>query len=335
MLARTASAMTAAAAQVWPEPAAAPDKGTARALFLHQARGVFEGFVLLVALVAVERIFLGRGTYAGLDVHPFWLPVLLVTMQYGLYGGVITACLASLMLDWPIRPPGQDIVDFYFELVRLPVQWVLVAMAIGIFRQAQIRADAVRERTLAHLRSVNDLFAQEVARLDDELYRFETAVATAGPRDGADAAPTLPEALARLAALRTADAAGLGERFAAAAAAVLRTDAVRLFRAAPDGSYADVSAAPPLPGLAATLPAGHPLLVAARGGPRRPKGAEATAIPLLPAAGRGAGGFIVAVGAPQGVSGVAWDEGLRLLADAAAAGLAHARPVPGIGATGS
>ena len=172
MLARTASAMTAAAAQVWPEPAAAPDKGTARALFLHQARGVFEGFVLLVALVAVERIFLGRGTYAGLDVHPFWLPVLLVTMQYGLYGGVITACLASLMLDWPIRPPGQDIVDFYFELVRLPVQWVLVAMAIGIFRQAQIRADAVRERTLAHLRSVNDLFAQEVARLDDENRRF-------------------------------------------------------------------------------------------------------------------------------------------------------------------
>ncbi|MFO1144210.1 MAG: hypothetical protein U1E59_17895 [Amaricoccus sp.] len=335
MLARTASAMSAAAAQVWPEPAAAPEKGSARALFIHQARGVFEGLVLLVALVAVERIFLGRGTFAGLDLHPFWLPVLLVTMQYGLYGGVITACLASLMLDWPIRPPGQDIVDFYFELVRLPVQWVLVAMAIGIFRQAQIRTEAIRERTLAHLKSVNDLFAQEVARLDDELYRFETAVATAGSAEAADTAPTLPEALARLAALRTADAAGLGERFAAAAAAVLRTDTVRLFRAAPDGGYADVSSAPPLPGIAAALPANHALLLAARGGPRRPRGGEAIAIPLPPGTGRGAAGVIVAVGAPRGVSDAAWDEGLRLLADAAAAALAHARPVSGTGAAGS
>ena len=137
---------------------------------------------------------------------------------------------------------------------------------------------------------MNERFAEEVARLDDELYRFETAVATAGPRDGADAAPALPEALARLAALRTADADGLGERFADAAAAVLGTDAVRLYRAAPDGDYADVSDDPPLPGVAARCrPA---IRCCAR--PGRPAAAERaprrSPSRCRPAAGRGAAG---------------------------------------------
>ncbi len=337
MPARPASAVTAAAARLWPESTSdrtagvaasrTADPSAARVSLRHQFRGIFEGFVLLVAVVAVERLFLGRGTYAALDVHPFWFPVLLITLQYGLYSGVVTACLAALMLDWPIRPPGQDIVDFYFEVVRLPVQWVLVAMAIGIFRQAQIRAETVRERTIASLRATNERFAEEVARLDDELYRFETAVATAtvSPGEGPAARPGMPEALQRLAALRAAAPESLGARFAEAAGAVLDGSPARLYRAAADGSYVDSRGAPPLPGLAPSLAADHPLLRPAsdrRAARARPPGL--VALPLQAAAAAAPQGFLVATDPAGEASGEAWEEGLRLLAAAAAAGLARA-----------
>jgi hypothetical protein len=322
MLARSASAMRSAAGGLWPEPAERNAEGSAaRASLRHQFRGIFEGFVLLVAFVAVERVFLGRGTFAGLDVHPFWFPVLLVTLQYGFYSGVVTACLAALMLDWPIRPPGQDIVDFYFELVRLPVQWVLAAMAIGIFRQAQIRAETVRERTIASLRATNERFAEEVARLDDELYRFETAIATTGPGPAAGGEAGVPEALARLAALRTAAADTLGPGFAEAAAAVLGEAPVRLYRAVAKGDYADVSDAPPLGGLAPRLGPDHPLLHPAPGR-KRPPGL--LALPLQAAGAGRPAGFLVAADPAPDTPGPVWEEGLRLLAAAATAGLAHA-----------
>jgi hypothetical protein len=274
--------------------------------------------------VTVERIFLGRGAFAALDVHPFWFPVLLVTLQYGLYSGVVTACLAALMLDWPIRPPGQDIVDFYFEVVRLPVQWVLVAMAIGVFRQSQIRAETVRERAIAGLRATNERFAEEVARLDEELYRYETAVATASPREDATPASGVPEALARLAALRTASPDALGLRFTEAAQAVLGAAPIRLYRVTAEGDYADLADAPALPGAPPRLPAEHPLLRAPSPGRRRTP--EILSLPLQPAGYAAPAGFLLAAEPDRATADAAWEEGLRLLAAAAAAGLMHAGP---------
>jgi hypothetical protein len=295
---------------------------TDRSALYHQIRAVFEGFALLVALIAVERLFLGRGTYAGLGLHPFWLPVLLVSLQHGLFGGVATAILASWLADWPIRAPGQDIAAHYFQLVRLPVQWLLVALAIGVFRQAQIRAEAERDREITRLRQVNDRFAAEVARLDDELWRFEMRTAIDGgvALDAAAAGGgPVRHALARLAMLRSARPEQLGARFAVAAEALIGTVPVRLLGVGADGPF-DLS-----PGRA---PAGLAVdqLRDRLGGAAAPEDEEAgiAVVPVAPGPDVAPAAFIVAGLDLRGPAGIVRGEALRQLADAVSAALATA-----------
>jgi hypothetical protein len=335
VLAKMDSEATGAPSQLWPAERPASPKRIGRSPLYRQFLAVFEGVVLLVALVAFERLFLTRGAYASLDLHPFWLPVLLVSMQHGLFGGVVTACLAALVSDWPIRAPGLDIADYYFELVRLPVQWLLVAMALGVFRQGQIRAEEARVREIARLQEVNDSFAEEVARLDDELWRFELSAAIAahgapdrvacGSEDAQSATATVAQTLTRLAELRASGPAEVGVRFAECARAVLGDAAVRLFRATGSGGYSDVSPGAPLGSLSSTLPPDHPVVRAAVGPEsrrlRRGPRSDVLAIAVRPAPGVAPVGLIAAVVDTRGPAGAAREEALRLLTDAAAAGL--------------
>ena len=100
-----------------------------------------------------------------------------MSIQHGLYASVITACMASLMYDAPARPPDLDITEYYLALARLPAQWILVAVILGVYRQSQLRLDQAKDAEIRHLRLVADRFAQEVARLDSDLQQFELATA--------------------------------------------------------------------------------------------------------------------------------------------------------------
>lgn len=288
--------------------------GSDNSAFHQQIRGVFEGFALIVALIAVERLFLGRGGYTVLTLHPFWLPVLLVSLQHGLFAGVATAFLAAAMSDWPIRSPGQDIASFYLELVRLPVQWLLVALAIGVFRQAQLRAGAVSAQEIARLRAVNERFATEITRLDDQLWRFEMRTAIEGGATPDPSGAPVRQALARLAALRVARPEEIGARLAIASEALLGPASVRLIRSGADGLF-DVS-----PGRASeALDLGllEPRLLSGEVEQHN----ETVVLPLEASDDRRAMGFLVAEIELRGPAGLIRREGLHLLADAAATAL--------------
>jgi hypothetical protein len=293
-------------------------------------RAVFEGVALLVIMIGIETLFFGRGTYATLDVHPFWIAVLLVTVQHGLYSGVITAVLAAMMLDWPVRPPGLDIADYYLELARLPVQWVVAAMLLGVYRQSQIRLDAERVREIAHMRAVNDCIAEEVARMDDELWQFEVAVAVSpsvgtAPVSTVSAKPAAIEALVRLAALRAARPSEIGRRFAASAAALLEDTPVRLFRRTQNGGFVDVSPGRSLPGFGPKVQPEHPAVRGALTSEKIDSQAlradDMVVIALRPAPGAGLCGLVVAECAGKSEIASAQAEGLRLLATAATVAL--------------
>ena len=302
-------------------------------------RALFEAVALLVAMIGIEILFFGRGTYAALDVHPFWIVVLLVTLQHGLYSGVITAVLAAMMLDWPIRPPGLDIADYYLELARLPVQWIAAAMLLGVYRQSQIRLDAQRMREITHLKAVNDCIAEEVARLDEELWQFENAAAVstgiaAETKDTASANFAASEALVKLAALRSARPTEVGRRFAASAAAFFGETPVRLFRCTKNGGFLDVSPGHSLPDFGPELQQEHPAVRGALTPEKLSSEALRTGgmvvIALRPVPGAGLCGLMVAECAGGSEITSAQAEGLRLLAASATVALSvvHASGAP-------
>jgi hypothetical protein len=227
-----------------------------------------------------------------------------------------------MMLDWPIRPPGLGIADYYLELARLPVQWVIAAALLGVYRQSQIRLDAERMREIAHLRTVNECFAEEVAKLDDELWQFEIAVAVS-PGVGAESVNAVStkccatEALVRLAALRAARPSEVGRRFAASAAALLEGIPVRLFRCTQNGGFVDVSPGPSLPGFGPEVHPEHPAIRGAltleKIDSQALRGGKRVVIALRPAPGAGLSGLVIAECPSRSENASAQAEGLRLL----------------------
>jgi len=141
-------------------------------------RSLIGSALLLLIADFAEPIFFGEGFYAALPLHPYWVIVILSAVQGGLYVGVAIAGLATLMMDWPIRPMGINITSHYIDTAILPLQWLIAALAIGVFRQGQLREEDRLRQDNARLIHISDQLSKEVLRLDEALARSELAVVT-------------------------------------------------------------------------------------------------------------------------------------------------------------
>lgn len=169
-----------------PDPAGRDES----AVFL---RGVLESAALLLLIRVAEPLFFGSGHFATLAFHPFGIVVLLAAVQHGLFLGIATVGLATLMMDWPPRPIGVDITAHYMDMASAPSQWLLIALLVGLYRQLQIRRDQQLRRENALLVDMNETLAAEIRRLDAALARAELRMATgradmpaAQPEEGDD-----------------------------------------------------------------------------------------------------------------------------------------------------
>jgi hypothetical protein len=96
---------------------------------------------VLVALVMLEYFWDGFPNLTRINPHPYWIAVLLLSLQYGTVSGLIAASIAIIGTVL-IGMPEPDIEERYFNyLIRVwtqPVLWLLVAMLLGTFRARQI-----------------------------------------------------------------------------------------------------------------------------------------------------------------------------------------------------
>ncbi len=118
---------------------------------------------IFAAVVAAEFLWEPFPNLTKLNPHPYWLPVLLISLQYGTLSGLLAAAIAIIGTVF-IGLPEQDIGEAYFNyLVRAwaqPVLWLVVALLLGAFRMRQI------EQRDDLLHQVEDL--QQQGRLLDE-----------------------------------------------------------------------------------------------------------------------------------------------------------------------
>lgn len=73
--------------------------------------------------------------------HPFWLPVLLVSLQYGTVGGLLTAAVAIALTvgaGFPEQNPAQTYFAYLIKIWLEPILWISAAVLIGQFRMRQI-----------------------------------------------------------------------------------------------------------------------------------------------------------------------------------------------------
>jgi hypothetical protein len=98
-------------------------------------------FFLLFLIALWIANFLVAGT-EGAYPNPLWLPVLALSLQYGLGVGIVAA-LSACALQYTIFAPTQglteDIYDYVARATAEPIVWTCVALLIGYIRHAQIR----------------------------------------------------------------------------------------------------------------------------------------------------------------------------------------------------
>jgi len=104
------------------------------------------------------------GHLGSISPHPLWIPVLLLSSQYGTIAGV-AAAVASMVLYWlagaPPQAGGEDIYDYLYRIWREPVLWPVAAVVLGGIRVQHARkTESLRSRLVeadAQLRSIGEL----------------------------------------------------------------------------------------------------------------------------------------------------------------------------------
>jgi hypothetical protein len=110
-------------------------------------------FALLFALALLLKHVL-LAVASGPYPNPFWLPVLVLSLQHGMAAGLAAAVLAAALqlLDGP--PPAlltEDLYSYVGRIAAEPIGWTCVALLIG----------HTRSRQLDHLKELEAEFADQ------------------------------------------------------------------------------------------------------------------------------------------------------------------------------
>lgn len=163
------------------------ETGTIRALREDQTRLLGLRRVALVELAILIAVVLGADFAFGDGLrfrdaapHPFWLPVLLLVVQYGTNEGLAAALLCTVALyvgNVPQQPIESDIYTHLFGLALQPVLWVVSAVIFGELRMRQIRRETALATKLAEAEARNDVLTGAYDQLSKVKEQLEVRVA--------------------------------------------------------------------------------------------------------------------------------------------------------------
>jgi hypothetical protein len=119
-------------------------------------RQLLETLVFLAVIVALQRRWSGVEEIPGLP-HPYWLPVLLASCQYGVRGGMVATVAASVVY-WFELPPASAAQDFYTYAGTVavhPAAWLATALVVGGLRNLHMHqyAELTEELAASRLRA--------------------------------------------------------------------------------------------------------------------------------------------------------------------------------------
>jgi hypothetical protein len=116
-------------------------KPQARILGLRTS-AIIEAVGLLAILLVLDVVLFQGNRFWSANPHPFWIPVLLIAVQYGTNEGLFTAALASICLLLGNTPPPAEGIGHYDHLYSIainPILWFVAGWLLGELRQRHIR----------------------------------------------------------------------------------------------------------------------------------------------------------------------------------------------------
>lgn len=129
-----------------------------------RASAVLEMLIFFVTALLLDALLLDGARYANLSPHPFWIVVVLMSVQYGTVEGIAAAVLSTALLligNMPEETIGQDMYGYLFTVVSTPLQWLVASVVLG-----ELRMKHLRER--AQLREALDQSGQREEKITQQ-----------------------------------------------------------------------------------------------------------------------------------------------------------------------
>lgn len=173
-----------AKADAAPNALTAEDIGSG-ATVLPPLAGIIELAVLTGLIVAIDAM-LPDVDLADIQPNPFWLPVLLLSLQYGTVSGILaaaTALLVTLVSGLPEPGVGENYFNYAMRAFSQPILWFGAAVLLGQFRMRQIQAKRGLTAMVVDLekqRSALAGYADSLRRRCDMLERDRAGSSEAG-----------------------------------------------------------------------------------------------------------------------------------------------------------
>lgn len=137
---------------------------------------VIEILLLIVLPAALDYAIPSFPSLSEMQPHLFWLPILLVSLQYGTVSGLLAAGIAiaaSALLGWSEQEPGENHFTFLLRVWSQPMLWLAAALVLGQFRMRQIEQKQDLQREVAELATQRKSIAEFAANLRQRCERLE------------------------------------------------------------------------------------------------------------------------------------------------------------------
>ncbi len=132
---------------------------------------IIEYSLIFFAFAIFDIVFPSANLFS-LQPHPFWIPVLLATIQFGRLPGVTTAVIAIGLyaaLFSPERRLDESLFQYTSMLWATPAMWLVSAIFLGGLRDRQVSDLVSLEEKLSR-------FEEERAAVGDYLLDLETTI---------------------------------------------------------------------------------------------------------------------------------------------------------------
>jgi hypothetical protein len=137
-----------------------------------------ETLALLALMAFLRHWFFGVTQTPGMP-HPYWLPVLLASNQYGVSGGMIATVAASAVYLFELSPQSaaQDFYAYAGMVAIQPTAWLATALVLGGLRSLHIYQTAELAEHLAECRRCASDLADGLERAAAEIASLERRIA--------------------------------------------------------------------------------------------------------------------------------------------------------------
>ncbi len=156
-----------------------PEPGLLEMLSLSGWRRLtLEILLLLAAIAALRHWFFDAIEIPGMP-HPYWLPVLLASSQYGVVGGLIATVAASVFYFFELssQSAAQDFYAYAQAAAVQPTAWLATALLLGGLRSLHIYQTAELAGHLAASRGRAIDLADGLERALSEINALERRIA--------------------------------------------------------------------------------------------------------------------------------------------------------------